>query len=344
MNCIYCKKPIFGNKNKTKEHIFLKSFGCPDDFVIHCVCYECNNNFGKTIDRWFSYDSFEGVKRLRLLGSKSKQGLKHYKRLSINLPYDEQFGDFQGTIVQIDIDNPEELVLPNQVGLLNKSKKYEYITLNELENTKNLDDRLKNYSFKKEKIKILSKNDTELAKSLKKLEKLKIKGPKFKVLDKRFGFPGKPAKANSKIWVKIKGIIDKEILRVIAKIAFNYLAFSKGEEYVLQDKFDDTREFIRTGKNEKNVYFVLPNAKHILSNEFRRIKFFEGFLVNIERERNNIVSRVSLFNDLTYKVILSINSENLWLPNFNIGHSFDYKRKELKKLKSVDSSFIKIVG
>jgi len=251
------------------------------------------------------------------------------------LPIKDQFGDYQGAIVHIDIDNPKELTLPNQIGFPNKYSKneYEFITMDELEKTKNLEERLKNLLYKKDKIKIISKNDKELNNSLDRLKKLKIKGSNFKVLDKKPGFPANTTPDNT-IWVKIKGTIDKEILRDIAKIAFNYLAYSKGEEYVLKDKFDDIRKFIKIGENKKNISFVLPNAQHILNTESDKIKFFDGFLIVIERKNNDIIARLSLFNDLTYIVFLSIGSEILWLPDFNCGHSYNHKTKVLKKLGS----------
>ncbi len=96
MNCIYCKKDI-KEDNKSTEHIFPKSFGCPDTWTIDCVCMDCNNEFGKTIERYLAGDSIEGLRRLQKLGSRSKKPIKQ-TRLKINIPDEDRYGEFRGAI------------------------------------------------------------------------------------------------------------------------------------------------------------------------------------------------------------------------------------------------------
>lgn len=45
-----------------------------------------------------------------------------------------------------------------------------------------------------------------------------------------------------------ESILDDIIFRGVAKIAFNFLTYVKGPDFVLLSDFDDTREYIRTGK------------------------------------------------------------------------------------------------
>ena len=42
-------------------------------------------------------------------------------------------------------------------------------------------------------------------------------------------------------------MIDESIVRAVAKIAFNYLAYWQGSEFMLEPDFNRTREFIRYG-------------------------------------------------------------------------------------------------
>lgn len=39
MQCIYCKNTI-DDSNGSVEHVFLRSFGCPDAWTIEIVCVE----------------------------------------------------------------------------------------------------------------------------------------------------------------------------------------------------------------------------------------------------------------------------------------------------------------
>jgi len=71
MLCIYCKKSI-NKENTSIEHVFPQAFGCPDDWTINCVCRTCNNEFGRSLERYLAGDSIEGLWRRKNLGHGQK--------------------------------------------------------------------------------------------------------------------------------------------------------------------------------------------------------------------------------------------------------------------------------
>ena len=100
--------------------------------------------------------------------------------------------------------------------------------------------------------------------------------------------------------------MDKTIFRGIAKIAFNYLAYWAGPEFIIQKPFHPIRKFIRFG--EKASYpFVEIIEKAILGDEPEEGKRRLGHIITLEWSKNklSIISLVSLFNMMTYSVLLS---------------------------------------
>ena len=103
MQCIYCKNTI-DDSNCSVEHVFPRSFGCPDTWTIDCVCRKCNNELGGTIERRLSGDSMEGLWRLQRLGSRSKKPIKQ-ERIKIRVPEEERYGEVRGIILYADFSH-----------------------------------------------------------------------------------------------------------------------------------------------------------------------------------------------------------------------------------------------
>jgi hypothetical protein len=121
--------------------------------------------------------------------------------------------------------------------------------------------------------------------------------------------------------------------RLLAKIAFNYLAWVRGAEFVLQPEFDPVRSFVRYG-TESSTGIVYFNTRPILANEkLTGTQITEGHIVTVEGilEKHRIESRLSLFNSLKYRIILSTEYQGLW---FAKGHHFDIHTREVSELAS----------
>lgn len=104
----------------------------------------------------------------------------------------------------------------------------------------------------------------------------------------------------------VTGKIDQFIFRAIAKIAFNYLTFYAGSEFVFNSSFNPIRKYIRFG--EKQSYpFVVIIDKPILGDEPiegpRRLGHL--IILDLSLSKTSFISKVSLFNHTTYSVVLA---------------------------------------
>ena len=101
-------------------------------------------------------------------------------------------------------------------------------------------------------------------------------------------------------------MIDQTIFRALAKIAFNYLAYWAGPDFVIRKPFHPIRQYIRFGKKEFYPFVVIIE-KTILGDEPIVGKRRVGHLITLDLSKNksSIVSQVSLFNSMTYSVLLA---------------------------------------
>lgn len=312
MICIYCKTAI-NSKNNSIEHVFPQSFGCPDNWVLDCVCANCNNKFGKTIDRWLATDSIEAVERLQKFGSRSGKRVR-LKRLVIYLPIEEKYGIFQGAKLWLDFTHIDNILLPAQIGLLNDKGVREFFTNEDLENPK-IVARAKSLSIKNISILGPSQNAHDaMVKLVKKLGIIK----EYNI--KTSGGLPEGVVENNRIIIAARTTIDLDIQRAIAKIAVNYLAKIKGSDFVMKPCFDRIRGFVNGEKVESKL--VIPDSEPILYNESKKFKHFDGHIFTFNREGDKLISRISLFNDLSYRVLLAENLGSIWYP-LKSGHAFN---------------------
>lgn len=219
MKCIYCKNNITED-NKSIEHVFPESFGCPDNWILDCVCKDCNNEFGRSMERYLAGDSLGGLWRLQKIGSRSKKPIRHI-RIKMHIPDEDRYGDFRGLILYGDFAQMDSLYLPAQiVTFTNNGKRKPSLIANMT------DGEIKNITGKFEFFAHNEKEYTQVAEHLKKLGK-KIEEGKVNRL------PETAINKNGKLEVEIEGVMDSIIFRTIAKIAFNYLAKAKGAKYAL---------------------------------------------------------------------------------------------------------------
>jgi len=134
MICVYCINEISAN-NRSDEHVFPKSFGCPDSWTMNCVCKECNTSFGRSIERFLAGDSIEGIWRLQKVGSRSKKPIRQ-NRIKINIPYEDKYGKFQGCIIYCDFSKKDSLMLPSQVVIEDENGNRKFILLGDIRKEK----------------------------------------------------------------------------------------------------------------------------------------------------------------------------------------------------------------
>ena len=327
MKCIYCLEDKPNDSFTKAEHVIPQSFGLfQDNFTLNrpdnkAVCDECNQYFGNNLEIDLGRDTFEGFSRYEYGVQKPKDFKSLGKRSRFRLQVAE--GALKGVISYLAYSKELNTVvckpLP-QVGFLDKaSLDYKYFLLDEIPNKFELEAQGLDYNNK-----VRAFGD-----SFEKVKQVLID----KGISPEFQEKNAFAEGESDKWLfEGEGSIDKAICRAIAKIAFNYLAYWQGADFVLQSVFDPIRSFIRKGE-QGNDPFLMVRSKNILadepSQESRRI--IHVVTVNWAQNGISIISQISLFNFLSYTVQLA-NSYSGQQPNLRKGHFFNLNDHKIYEL------------
>jgi hypothetical protein len=123
----------------------------------------------------------------------------------------------------------------------------------------------------------------------------------------------------------LHGSIDDTSFRCIGKIAFNYLAWRIGADFVRGVSFNPLRAYVRHGTLAAYP-LVRVIDRPILADDSMTSRQTDGHLVTASWTPNNqhIVGQVSLFNAITYGVSRARDYEGLWLPLVT-GHHFGHQ-------------------
>jgi hypothetical protein len=334
MKCIYCliDKPLYNFKKR--EHVIPQCFGVfpKDNLVLHkTVCDDCNQYFGDKIELFMGRDSFEGFARIKQ-GIKPKKPLKSRRRIKSKI----RNGEHKGVIVteeKVGNDGQVKIEKVPQVGFFNGiQQEYVYYEKGKIPTKDHL---LKiGFLLKNERIWIIG-DENEYKTLVKELEEKGIK-LKHDVSFLKDETKGPPVLVESTI------TIDKTIMRGLCKIAFNYLALQAGTNFVLSDNFDPIRNFIRYAKGDSDNFFFV-NQPPILQDDKLLEKFgakvTRGHLIVLSWAKEFLISKLSLFNEFTYRIYLCSGYKGIWIP-IKVGHHFDLDNKEVTKLISVSKNLL----
>ena len=149
------------------------------------------------------------------------------------------------------------------------------------------------------------------------------------------GDPRAPITTDGTVGIQIETEIDSAIVRAVAKIAFNYVAWVHGSEFVLRSDFDDARHYIRLGK-EPLLRVVKPDKNPILSDDSRHFRQTNGHLVVFDwnYSQRGLLARVSLFNTMTHLVLLCPDYSGIRRDNLRTGHHFDIESRAVAPIQS----------
>ncbi|MBF0522216.1 MAG: hypothetical protein HQL24_04070 [Candidatus Omnitrophica bacterium] len=319
MKCLYCKEEIIKD-NSSEEHVFPKAFGCPDNWVLDCVCRNCNVELGATIDRQLAGNSIEGIWRLQKIGSRSKKPIRQ-NRIRINIPDEDRFGEFRGVILFADFLQTDSLYLPPQILICDIFGKKKSILIEDMS-----DEEIKNI---KGKYDLFAYNSKEYKKAVQRLKKLGKKIDETK--NNHLSITA--IKEDGKLEVEVRGGIDLIICRAIAKIAFNYFAKVHGAGQALDSKFDTIRNFVRTGVMPKSKIVNIEKG-HILADETDRQYSLEGHIFTIENKGNYIISKIALTNMFGFYYIVKIGDLGPIWRDIKKGHAYSLKSGKIIELFS----------
>ena len=330
-SCIYCpaQQPVPYHK----EHVIPQAFGrFRPDIYIRSVCPLCNEHFGRELDWFLNRDSGEALIRSRCqprLASKAGHLKSKRVKMTINAP-----GPWMGARVYLLPDAISGTLRTELIPQIAFRKKGEdnwiWFTVKELRAASA--ETLQGYT-KNSEMRIIGPSKASCDYLRNRLAQLQIPFKEQGKLDD-------PMTDNGEIEVCVEYAIDQTILRAVAKIAFNYLAYVHGADMASRDDFDAIRNFIRHG-HKPSWEPVTPRAARILAEETGGVRCTNGHLLTIEWDPtgDGIIARVSLFNDITYAVRLCRWFWGVW-RDIRAGHHFDINTGEVSPLQSISSHLI----
>lgn len=307
--CIYCKR---SGIPFNREHVIPEAFGSYGSHTMvlnNAVCQECNSTLGAEIDQVLSRDSYEALIRANSLPQGRGTGERFQSRRAWgNLPYNESWGVVRGARFVIDWNTHRpkllsQIIVHTREGAVHTFLAHEF---------SGADEALLR-DLPPGAIQIVGTDATEVEHLM---ELARSRGIRLR---ERETVSAPPAALQGDVHTVIEGRIDTKTWRAIAKIAFNYLAFHEGVGFVLSDRFDPIRNYI-TGVRTHRAMVRLLNAP-ILTEETYHLRAFEGHLVAYQPEYRSLRGKVSLYNSITYEVMLC-GDLGLFLP-LEKGHAFD---------------------
>ena len=326
MKCVYCieDKPL--SAFTKAEHVMPQSFGLFTNnlTLVNTVCDDCNQYFGNNLEIVMARDTFEGASRFEfeLKTLKKFKSLGKRSRMTIKIAEGECKGAYAYKEYSKEQDNIVIKPVP-QIGFLkNEPAEYEYFLLDQIPYKSYLENN--GFDLKHPRCIRVFGIDVDTARQI--LSEKEIK----------FEYQGKTGLSENHkedLLCEIECLIDSTIFRTVAKIAFNYLAYWEGSDFLLHQSFDQSRNFIRYGKQAEYPLVRVDNNP-ILGDEqvegWRRLGHI--VTVNWAADGMSIVSQISLLNWASYKISLARNFSGEQ-KNIRSGHFFNVNSRKILDLE-----------
>ena len=328
LTCIYCGTT--GPENAfNREHVIPAAFGSfKNALVLHGkVCADCNAYFASALDVWLARDTYEGLSRFREGGKPAKEYKSQGRRANLRVRLKD--GPFENAFATAIVDDAGDLTLvpPPQVGLLRReSRRYDYFLLDPPRFPDELD--LTLYDTQDEKGIIV----LPLAARVQARSALDALGLPFPKSLREIGYE---KSGREEVWTTVTTVVTETIKRAWAKIAFNYMAFFNNTAAMLSPALDQARHFVRFGTPPtRHPSIVSFGDRPILADEptvgFRKLGHL--ITVNMDATGQFVFAQVSLYNQLTYQVLLSDERDAVARLDIRHGHFYnlgDYEVIEL---------------
>lgn len=327
IECIYCQqsRPVSGFSKV--EHVIPQSFGRFENnlTLLRTVCDSCNQFFGDNLELVLARDTVEGQSRIDF-GIQQPPEFRTFGRQSrIRAKLLE--GPFKNAYVYRAYSPDDGKVSSHpvpQVGFrIKDSEDYLYYVLDAVPTN----DELKQIGWDErhpEAIRGLQISKDTLS------ETLARRGVPFRCGGELRGGPSD--EETSALMAEVESTIDLTIQRAVAKIAFNYLAYWEGAEFVRQSTFDPIRNFIRHGHRPSYPLVNVANDS-ILEDERDSGERRVGHIVTLNwaADGESIVAQLSLFNWFKYSVCLAkaFQGERC---SFARGHFFNIADRQILEL------------
>lgn len=324
--CIYCLEDKPKDRFRKTEHVLPQSFGTFESNLTlrGVVCDECNQYFGDHLELALARDTFEGHSRF-IYGVKDPEEFRPFGRRSRIIIRIKE-GPFKGAYAyrEYSAEAAQVVLQPlPQVGfLMAPSQKYEYFLLDEIPNEQQLRER--GFESQHERAICGIAVDEEPLR-----ERLAEKGIQF-----RYRAEIVPPRQSQSLLCEVEGTIDQNIFRAIAKIAFNYLLYWQGLDFLFESPFNTARRYIRYGETP-GYKMIAIRDEAILADEpivgERRL----GHLITTSWAQDgvSVLGQVSIFNWVTYCVSL-LRDYTSTCRDIRRGHFFDVSTRKILELEA----------
>lgn len=318
--CIYCG---FSSPEKfPREHVIPQAFGAfQNNLTLGCVCADCNCYFGKHLELRFATESAESIVRYRH-GLRDIESAERTRtvRARANIP-----GPIQGAKVLLRPDSSAKSGIENvyvaQVGIQNTNDaEPRWYTLQEL------DSGVMQTLEPGARITYFFTSPEQEQKLRSRLRDLGL-GP-TEVIGRNTVLP------NKNFNTRVVCDFDFNMSRCVAKIAFNYLAHVLGEntDVLLRTDFDGVRKYVREGISPGYPVLSL-SSKPNFNQDAGRPPFVNGHILAVgsDHATGRITCAISLFNAMSYLVLVCRKYEGLWFALWS-AHAFDFDSGEVRPL------------
>jgi HNH endonuclease len=324
--CIYCLEERDRLSYTKVEHVLPQSFGkFEQNFTLqYVVCDTCNEYFGNNLEIHLGRDTYEGQLRFTH-GVKDASDFKSPpgRHTRVTLKYAE--GEFAGRFVARRFSKEKRAIevtpLPQVGFLLSPTDRYEYFLLDDIPPLEVLQE--KGFSGDRPRAIHGLAVDLEVLTQI-----LGDRGIPFRVTD----FDS-PTDRPDTILCEFEGTIDHVIRRAVAKIAFNYLAKWQGAEFLHRREFDIARRYIRYGTLPDYQMMQIDEVAILEREPLEGPRVLGHIITTSWTDVQSVLSQVTLFNWLTYRISLSKEFAGL-RPDIVRGHLFDGANRKIHELGS----------
>lgn len=314
--CLYCDETKTLDRFN-REHVIPEAFGKYEENVVlrGCVCWDCNDYFGRTLDRALARDSKEGLDRFVHGLVEPKPG----RTVGTKIALRQRGGAFDGAILDWELDSKGTLLTAKparQVGFA----------------------RTEIGPFEWHRVEALPPIETLRSQGVEYCVAGGLAADEAAEVFSTFGLEvtepavlGDPRDGDGMLDTTMEGTIDQTVRRAVAKIAFNYFA-SAYPTLAPMDQFRDVRRYIRWGEDPgenpvsvsaRSILGGLPSSQHIVAHIVA---------TRWDGGAHQVIAQVSLFGWVQYRVVLS-TSRFLIVPTcIESGHIFNPYAKQIAPL------------
>lgn len=303
--CIYCLREKQA-REFNREHVLSEAFGSFQNAPpkLRCVCRQCNQYFGDSLEIRFARGAFEGMLRYRLGVRSPDAGEVNLKYVEFAIPEGHEWAGVRLTLVSSE-SGQRFVPIAQAAFLVRNEERWQHVAYDEISSELFA----AHPEYEKSEIRIYAPSPAEQEMVISRLLELGVTFQKGGDLEVPHSI-----RESSTLNVEVSFTINRGIQRCVAKYAFNFLASVTGNEFVLGSDFDAIRWFIRFGTLSTTAV-VRPSFEPILMDDSPRVRQTNGHLLAVDWIGLDLVAQVSLFNYVTYRVDLCrAFSGMVWRP------------------------------